>query len=482
MSPASQRPFPEATSTIALGDVLTGLSYALDVTEGQKRGHTARACLIGMRLATIVGLSNLEQRDLFYALLIKDAGGSSNSAYLHQLFYRAGASGSDVGLRDWRSLVREAGFKREYADVGGSIWDRLAQLGHLAKAGREGRRSLFRMRSDRGARMALGLGLSEASALAIRSMDEHWDGGGDPLGLHGSAIPMLARIIGLAQVAAVFSDGHQEGAALEVVERRSGRWFDPDLVAAFRALHADAAFWQSLRQDALDDLVKAVEPVQIRIVADETRLDQIADAFASLIDAKSPFTSDHSRRVAYLAVGIGERLGFTPDELTRIRRASLLHDIGKLGVPSQILEKTGPLTQEEWAIVKDHPRHTLQILDAVPGFRDFAFDAACHHERLDGSGYHCGYSAEQLSRTARALTVADMADALLTDRPYRPALDPIEALRILHADCGAGQLCPDSVDAFTDYVAKRMSAEPDSETATDGTAQAASPRMDHLRT
>ena len=153
MSSSPPRPTRERTSTIALGDVLTGLSHALDVTEGQKRGHTARACLIGMRLASIVGLSDLEQRDLFYALFIKDAGGSSNSAYLNQLFYQVGAPKNDVGLRDWRSLVREAGFNREYSGLGGSIWDRLAQLGHLAKAGREGRRSLFRMRSDRGARL-----------------------------------------------------------------------------------------------------------------------------------------------------------------------------------------------------------------------------------------------------------------------------------------------------------------------------------------
>jgi putative nucleotidyltransferase with HDIG domain len=262
--------------------------------------------------------------------------------------------------------------------------------------------------------------------------------------------------MGLAQVAEVFAHTRGAADALEVIERRSGRWFDPELVVAFRTLAHDAAFWASLAQGDVDHLVKAVEPEQVRIVADESRLDQIADAFASLIDAKSPYTSDHSRRVASLAVAIGERLGFTAPELTRVRRAALLHDIGKLGTPSRILEKNGPLTAEEWQVVKAHPAHTLQILQAVPGFRDFAFDAACHHEKLDGSGYHCGYTADHLSPTARALTVADMADALLTDRPYRPALEPLEALRILHGDCVAGQLCPDSVDAFTDYVAERL--------------------------
>lgn len=440
--------------TIALGDILTGLSHALDITEGHERGHTTRACLIGMRLARLVGLSDTERLDLFYALLMKDAGGSSSATYLHQLFGTSDLQGqpTGLGLRDWRSLSREAGYSREYADVGGSIWDRIAHLGHLAKAGRAGRRSLFRIRSTRGARIALGLGLSEATAAAIRAMDEHWDGGGDPLGLRGAQIPILARIIGLAQVAEVFSHEHGEALALEVVERRGDRWFDPDLVAAFRALSADTAFWQSLKQDSVDDLVKTVEPDHVRLVADDARLDQIAEAFAALVDAKSPFTSDHSRRVAHVSVRIGERLGFSASTLTRLRRAALLHDIGKLGVPSVVLEKNGPLSSAEWALVRNHPAHTLQILQCVPGFRDFAMDAACHHEKLDGSGYHLGYTGGQLSQTARALSVADMADALLSDRPYRKGLDPMEMLRILHGDCAAGKLCPDSVAALTDFV------------------------------
>ena len=302
--------------------------------------------------------------------------------------------------------------------------------------------------------MASGLGLSTRAANAVRSIDEHWDGGGDPIGLQGEAIPLLARIMGLAQIAEVFSHSQGETIALDVIERRRNRWFDPTLVDAFGALVADAAFWQALRRDDVTALVRRVEPARVRIVADESRLDQIADAFASLIDAKSPYTSDHSRRVAHLSVCIGERLGFAPWELTRLRRAALLHDIGKLGVPSVVLEKPWNLTPAEWVLIKRHPAHTLQILMAVPGFHDFAFDAACHHEKLDGSGYHCGYAAQRLSPTARVLTVADMADALMTDRPYRQGFDPLETLRIIHADCLAGQLCQDSVGALTDYVAE----------------------------
>ena len=146
MGAAEARLFAREGARVVLGDILTGLSHALDITEGQERGHTTRACLIGMRLASIIGLTDIEQRDLFYAMLIKDAGGSSNASQLHQLFAHSG--GREPGLRDWRSLVREAGYAREYAGIGGSIWERLAHVGHLSKAGREERRSLFRTRSS----------------------------------------------------------------------------------------------------------------------------------------------------------------------------------------------------------------------------------------------------------------------------------------------------------------------------------------------
>lgn len=439
--------------TVALGDILTGLSHALDMTEGHPRGHAARSCLIGMRLADILGVPELQRPDLFYALLLKDAGCSSNAARVHQLFGGAGHQEKrSVWLRDWRSLSQESGYAYEYAGLGGSIWDRIAHLGNLAAAGTQGRRQMFRIRCERGASVALALGLSEATAEAIRTMDEHWDGGGSPRGLRGANIPLLGRIIGLAQVAEIFSHDRNASGALAVAERRNGRWFDPDMVQAFRVLAGDTAFWDDIRNLDVHAMVAAAEPSQFAIIADEPRLDRIADAFAWLIDAKSPYTSEHSRRVAHIAVGIASRLGFSDAEVVRIRRAALLHDIGKLGIPSGILDKPSQLTAEEWGVVRRHPAFTFQILDAVPVFRDFAFDAAAHHEKLDGSGYHRGYMADRLPAAARVLAVADISDALLAERPYRRSLDPCEALRILQSDVARGQLCAQSVDAVEDLV------------------------------
>jgi HD-GYP domain-containing protein (c-di-GMP phosphodiesterase class II) len=187
----------------------------------------------------------------------------------------------------------------------------------------------------------------------------------------------------------------------------------------------------------------------LRAATDDDGLDRIAEAFAAVIDAKSPYTHEHSRRVSTLAVSIGSRLGIRGAALVRLRRAALLHDIGKLGVPNRILDKPDRLTRSEWKVVRRHPQFTYDILDRVPIFREFAFDASCHHERLDGSGYFRRLSGRAISQTARILAVADVVDALLAARPYRDGLAPAKVVDMLRADRGR-TLCGECVDAAID--------------------------------
>jgi len=251
-----------------------------------------------------------------------------------------------------------------------------------------------------------------------------------------------------------------------VVRQRRGTWFDPELADAFLATSPDDPLWERLASDNANEVLRSLEPEALVATADEEGLDRVSEAFASVIDAKSHFTHEHSVGVATYAVGIGEELGFDAVRLRWLRRAALLHDIGKLGVPNSVLDKAGALTDSEWSIVREHPTRTLEILQAVPVFQDFAFDAACHHERLDGSGYPRGLAADRLSPSARALAVADVADALLAERPYRPSLNPEEALRTLKADCARGALCRSSVFAIADIVANGGTM-PNAETATE---------------
>jgi putative nucleotidyltransferase with HDIG domain len=207
--------------------------------------------------------------------------------------------------------------------------------------------------------------------------------------------------------------------------------------------------------DALAPGPPPLEPNDRRIVADDARLDRVAEAFALVIDAKSPYTYRHSTRVAELAVAAASGLGFEGNALRDLRRAGLLHDIGKLAVPNSILDKPGQLTSDERRRVEQHPQLSEQILRRVGRFADIAAVAGAHHEKLDGSGYWRGVSGEAIPPPARVLAVADVYEALTADRPYRGALEPEQAFAILAGDVEQGKLCGDSLASLETSVRRR---------------------------
>jgi len=177
-------PQRRAPSRIPLISVISGLSHALDLTEGHPLGHANRSCIIGMRIAQALGLPAEQQTNLHHALLLKDAGCSSNAQRVHELF-----GGDDhevkraVWLRDWRRLAEQVSYALQYTERHGSLLARMRKLMVLAAKGPRGGGELFRIRCDRGAQIALAMGFPRQTAEAIRSMDEHWDGWGYPDGL-----------------------------------------------------------------------------------------------------------------------------------------------------------------------------------------------------------------------------------------------------------------------------------------------------------
>jgi HD-GYP domain-containing protein (c-di-GMP phosphodiesterase class II) len=285
-------------------------------------------------------------------------------------------------------------------------------------------------RCERGAEVARKLGFSRRTAEAIRALDEHWDGRGQPRGLRGLEIPFEARILCLAQTVEVFHAAHGVDAACRVAVKRSGQWFDPTLVDALGAVRNDGRFWGSLAEPDLS----TVAPPDHVVVADERRLDRIAEAFADVVDAKSPWTYRHSERVHAVAIGIAARLGLEARALRDLGHASRLHDVGKLAISNRILDKPGPLTDDEYTRVKRHPLVTEQILQRVPGFSEIAPLAGAHHERLDGRGYPRGLTAAELTMPMRVLAVADVYEALTENRPYRAPWPAARALEIMRVD------------------------------------------------
>jgi putative nucleotidyltransferase with HDIG domain len=444
---------------IRMSEVIAALSYALDLTEGQPEGHAARSCLLGMRIARELKFDEATSSALFYGLLLKDLGCSSNASKMCYLFGADDrAAKRDVKTVEWTSTLRSAGYATRTVMLGGSLQggsllDKAGKLVKLALTGSSDARELIGIRCERGAKIAHDLQMPDETAAAIRALDEHWDGRGHPAGLKGEQIPLLGRILGISQTVEVFASRFGVDAAYEMARERGGTWFDPALVDAMNAFRNDTHFWQTFAGEDPKHAVTEFEPKDRTLSADQDTLDRIAFGFAQVIDAKSPWTYKHSEGVSKIASGIAVTMGMTPFEVRRIRRAGLLHDVGKLGVSNLILDKPGKLDAVELAEMRKHPAYTLRILDQVTGFRDLAELAASHHERLDGKGYHRGLTADQLDTAARILVVSDMYEALAAKRPYRKDLSEEEVMTILTKNTDGG-ICPEVFAALKTYLAR----------------------------
>jgi HD-GYP domain-containing protein (c-di-GMP phosphodiesterase class II) len=424
------------SDTTSLAEILGAFSYALDLTEGQPAGHSMRACWIGMQIADGLGLDSETKREIFYAVLLKDLGCSSNAARVTEMFV-----GDD--------RVLKAGFKLigpDAADFGAFIMtqtglsagevERQRAIAHLLANAGDIMTDLMETRCTRGADIARQLRFGDGTAQAIAHLDEHWDGSGLPLGLSGESIALGGRIALLAQVADVFFMAGNGVLARTEVARRSGTWLDPQLVDLFLNLSKSPDFWSTLGRSDLDKRLFATEPAQCRVLVDEDYLDDIATAFGQVIDAKSPFTGGHSERVSLYADRVAETLGLGEAARRPLRRAAMLHDVGKLGVSSSVLEKPGKLDQAEWAIMQSHAAMTGDILSRIGVMHDMALIAASHHERLDGKGYPLGLDARMIALETRIISVADFFDALTADRPYRAAMSIDDALGVMAAEVG----------------------------------------------
>ncbi len=234
-------------------------------------------------------------------------------------------------------------------------------------------------------------------------------------------------------------------AVKEAVIANRGTRFSPKLVDAFKDAAARESFWFTLEPDPLiaflDKGAKTRNPVPVTI--DQTKM--LAAMFARIVDAKSPYTAEHSLGVARVSRLLCERAGFDAGRCDRVQVAALLHDLGKLRVPDEVLEKPAPLDDRERAAISHHSFHTHQILTRIEGFEEIAEWAAYHHEQVTGEGYPFHLGGADLPTEARLLAVADVFQALAQDRPYRPSMRPDEILDILDGMGREGKLDPEFV-------------------------------------
>ena len=413
---------------LRLAELLGALSYALDMVEGQPAGHCVRCCWIGIHIGRELGLAEAEIWELYYTLLMKDVGCSSNAARICQLYMTDDISFKRDFMTVNGSLPQVLRFVLSHTGLTAGLADRFRALVHIFQNGGQIAQELMETRCDRGAEIARKMRFSENVISAIRSFDEHWDGGGMPAGLRGEEIPIYSRIALISQVVDVFQMANGVDAARREVQHRTGSWFDPRVSAAFERIAAHGDFWRVLGSTDLQIAIFALEPAQERTFVDEDYLDDIADAFAQVIDSKSAYTAGHSKRVTLFADIIAEELELSPQRRRWLRRASLLHDIGKLGVSNTVLDKPGKLDPDEWAAMQNHASLGAEVLSRIAAFRDLAIIAGQHHERLDGKGYPRGLRGDQIALEVRIVTTADIFDALTADRPYRAAMPVGQAI------------------------------------------------------
>lgn len=448
----------EEHAPIRLASVVSALSHALDLSTGQPIGHSVRACVLGMRIAREIGMNAETQSDLFYALLLKDCGCSGNaSKTFHALVADDLKAKRDVKTTDWTRVGWESlQYALAHVAVGKPFLERAKALFLLALNQKTHARDVTKIRCERGSSLALAMGLSPVTANGILNLDEHWDGTGQPEGKHRLEIPILSRIMLLAQTLEVFTAASGEQAALQVVNARRGKWFDPDLVNATNALARRNELSETYNL-SLQSLFLMSEPQSKRLTFGDTtadsNLDSICTAFSNIVDAKSPFTFNHSMGVANAAVATARVLGLPKNRILFVRHAALLHDLGKLGVSNAILEKPAKLDETEWQAMRVHPQHTWSILRGIPGFEEMSEVAGSHHEKLDGSGYFRGASADRISLEARILAVADIYDALAANRPYRDGMPRERVFEILRKDAPRA-LDADCVEALAQSDAR----------------------------
>lgn len=206
-----------------------------------------------------------------------------------------------------------------------------------------------------------------------------------------------------------------------------------------RGIEAGADDFLSKPVDRNELLARVRSLVSLKAYTDELeRAESVVLALARGIEGKDPYTEGHCERLSDYSLRLGERIGLAPEQITALRRAGIVHDVGKVAVPDAILLKPGPLTPEEWTIMRQHPQVGERICAPLRSFRLVLPIIRHHHERLNGSGYPDGLAGEQIPLTARVLQIVDVYDALTTERPYKRPLPPEEATATMEQEVKRG--------------------------------------------
>jgi HD-GYP domain-containing protein (c-di-GMP phosphodiesterase class II) len=429
---------------VRLSEVVAAVSLAADLGLGQPMEHVLRSCVIATRFARHLGVSDDDLETTYWVTLLVTVGCTGVSYELTPLF------GDDIA---WRS---------RWHDIGPSALSQLRY--HLGRAGSDrspgGR---LRVRTDLlrtglravqdslvahchvSGRLSDRVGLDPHISAALDQTFTRWDGHGIPRGVGGDQIVLPMQICQLADGIEVWHREEGVQGSIDRVRAGSGTYVNPSLVAEWEAAAADVL--ESLGEASSWDAVIAAEPRSAPPLT-ERELDAALEVVADYADLKSPWFSGHSRGVADLAATAARHAGLPESDVTTLRRAALLHDLGRNGVPNSIWDKPGPLTEAERERAQLHAYYTDRVVRRAGALAHLAPIASAAHERAEGSGYPRGIAGDTIPRLGRILEAADAYHAMLEPRPYRPALTKEAAARELRDMARAGELRGDAVDCL----------------------------------
>ncbi len=445
----------ERQDGVRVAELVATLSYAADLGLGQPMSHCMRRTVIALRLADLAGATDLEREATYYLGLLTNAYCHADAAEQARWFGDDIAFKSDAFEMIGMNTAQVASFVVRRIASHGSGPDRARRLLTFPRTGRKQVMEFLATHARLASQFAEQIGLDEMAVESFRQSYEQWDGKGAPRGLRGTGIALAARLVQMAGPAEVMARHHGVEAARRVARKQRGAQFDPDIVDLFT---------QNTRHvlDGLDEesewapILDAEPCLQRRV--DGPALDGILEAIADLADLKSPHFAGHSRGVANLVAAAAGVWRLPDTEVAIVRRAGLLHDLGRLGVSNAIWDKPAPLSAAETEHVRMHPYLTDRMLAGVAALAASREVASRHHERLDGSGYPRGLAAPLLRPLDRLLAAADAYHAMGEPRPYRGALTPQQASTQLAAEVRAGRLDGDAVAAVLRAAGQRIRA------------------------
>ena len=445
----------DADAPVRRAELVALLSLGTDLGLGQPMEHMIRACLIALRLAERVGLDDAERGVVYYSGLLAWVGCHTDA------YEQAKWLGDDLSVKsdthyeyDFGKAGPAAAFLLKHIGGAGSPLLQRARIGMRFMG--DGRRALAALAENHYLatdELADGLGLGEHVRTSLKESYERWDGKG-AYGLRGEQIGIGSRLVNLADVVEVFRRTGGVEAAIAVARERSGTQFDPGIVELF--CEQAALIFADLDAAASWELVIDSEPSLAAAVVAGDELDGALAAIGEFAELKSPWLMGHSRGVADLAGEAARGLGLPESDVTALRRAAFVHDIGRLGVSNAVWDKPGELTQSELERVRLHPYLTERMLSFSAALAPLGSIAGQHHERLDGSGYPRGLSGDAISHAGRVLAAADVYHAMTAARPHRPALTAAEAAVALRAQVASSRLDGAAVDAVLRAAGHRV--------------------------